>query len=284
MDRYQLIFIAEAVCLFLIFFLILCIVFSGKKTNKTKIKRNKSAYSMLSKAELITALLTSLAVTFLLSRIHSSLITSSIIMVLLVILAPYFIINNLKRKAAEDLFANVVTYCQNTALLLKQSHNAYHSLQTATEDVANKTLKEDLIVVVEAFKNTRKEARAILDEFEKKYPYSIVKSLNIILIYMEYDNAHINDDLLDIYSDDVQELQRAMKQNMSVRKVLRMQYIGISVGCVAVYWFFLSAIKGNIQNIVDTTEFAVVNLAFIVVSILLLYIIDAYFDSHIAKE
>lgn len=284
MGKYQLMFIGEAIGLFFLFFLILSVVYGGSKNKERKIKRNNSAYSKLSRAELITALITSLAVALVLSKIYKSIVTSSVVFILLIILAPYFIINNMKRKAAEDLFANVVTYCQNTALILKQTHNAYISLKTATEDVANGVLKSDLEAVVESFQGTRIEARKVLDEFEAKYPYSIVKSLNVILIYMEYDNSHINDDLLDIYSDDVQELQTAMKQNIAVRKVLRMQYIGISVGCVAVYWVFLMSIKSNIEDIVNTTEFAVINLVFIIVSILMLYFIDNYFDTHITKE
>lgn len=284
MGKYQMIFIGEALALFILFFIILAIVYSGGKKSGRKIKRNNSAYSKLSRVELLTALFTSLAVALLLSRIYKSIVTTSIVFVLLIILAPYFIINNMKRKAAEDLFANVVTYCQNCSLILKQTHNAYSSLRMATDDVANKVLKQDLEVIIDAFQGTRKEARKVLDEFEAKYPYSIVKSLNVILVYMEYDNSHINDDLLDIYSDDVQELQTAMKQNIAVRKVLRIQYVGISIGCVVVYWVFLLSIKANIQSVVNTTEFTIINLVFIIVSILMLYFIDNYFDTHITKE
>jgi len=169
------------------------------------------------------------------------------------------------------------------ALLLKQTGNVYGSLNKVIDDV-NSQLAEDIRIIINSLEASKMETEDILNEFSHKYPYTVIKNLNAILIHMHYENDQINDAVLNTFYDDTETLNKDVKENSIKRRSLRLQYILITVGCLLSYWFLLNQLQGIFTSNMMNDSFKLINSVYLFLTLIILLIVDNYFNSNITKE
>jgi len=233
--------------------------------------------------QVVLVLLTSLASTYLLSMITSSLMTNTIIFLLFMCLIPYVMLNERKRLTKEECFDDVVLYCQNTSMLLKQNHNVYQSLTSVKNDLST-PLRKDVEQLLVSLDDSQSSSLDQMRQMEIKYPYSCINNLNILLLTVQFEHSNIDDSLLFNYQQELDELQKDIRDNKQKRKTLRLQYIGITVGCLISYWFFLTQMGHALGNPYDDSFYNLLNFIYILLNMILLFGVDTYFNSSITKE
>jgi len=206
-----------------------------------------------------------------------------IILACIVIIVPYIISTNKKRKQKEIVFTDIIIYCHNMALLLKQTGNVYLSLNKVVDDV-NDLLGADIKNIINSLEASKLETEKILMQFNYKYPYTIIKNLNAILIHMHYENDQINDAVLNTFYDDTERLNKDVKENSIKRKSLRLQYILITIGCLLSYWFLLNQLEGVFTSDMMNDSFKFINSIYLLLTLIVLFIVDCYFNNNITRE
>lgn len=286
MSKINTILSISCILIFVITLILLNLAYgTGKRRRLHKVKKRQSLYRTLDLKMVVYLLLAAGAATCVINTISYSTITTSIVFVCLVAMAPYILANNAKRIHQEDVFQDVILYCQNMGMLLKQYHNVYMALSKVKDDLNTELAKdvESLMILM-----NRGENRAVIQEamqdIEENYQYTCLKNLHLIMLHMQYENAKIEDDLIDTYQDDVAALANDVRINKSTRKTMRIQYIGISIGCILIYKFFLDSMKDTLVTQMNTFSFNVINSIFIFAVIISLFYIDRYFNAHITKE
>jgi len=285
-SQYKTALLIETGVILVVWTIICLLIFGGSNTKEIegiKVKK-KSVFSSMSKSQIITMVLAVVATTYLLSSIHEKTYTTVILFITISAVAPYVVINNMHRIEAEKLFNEIVVTCQSIALLLRQTGAPYEALVSAANNITNQDLRNDVNSIAQSLYKPKEVALELMDVLEKKYPYTVIKSLNIIIIYMFYESSKFQSELLELYEDDVHELQKAIKKNQTKRTTLRIQYIGINVGCLLTYSFFLSSIKGSLGSGLDTGWFSVMNTSFLTLMVISLYLLDSMFCKRLTTE
>ena len=264
-------------------------IFATKKIRTGKILKLRWKGRILpinsdSKTALIFSVVYIMVILFLLIKIVT--ITDKLnylILSCIVLTIPYLISTNKKRKQKEMMFTDIIIYCHNMALLLKQTGNVHISLNKVVDDV-NDRLSEDIRIIINSLEASKTETENILMEFSCKYPYTVIKNLNAILIHMHYENDQINEAVLNTFYDDTETLNKDVKENGIKRKSLRLQYILITVGCLLSYWFLLNQLEGVFTSTMMNDSFKIINSIYLFLTLFILFIVDSYFNSNITRE
>ena len=282
MRNFQIITIIQAIVIFLIIVMLLLIIFTDKSKKKTKVKK-RSIYSNFSPKSIIVILLASFGATLFLNSISSDPLTSSAIFVLLVSLIPYSILSAQERIKKEAIFDDVILYCQNTAMLLKQTHNVYASLSKVKDDLST-ILKEDVKDLIYCLDNDKAKVKESMEMIEHNYDYSCIKNLNIILMHMQFEQANIPDELLLKLQESLDELEKDVRDNKIKRKGLRITYIGITVISLVAYWFFVNQLKSTFASGFESEFYKMAHSIYILLTLVSLFFVDRYFNSTTTKE
>ncbi|MDD4643187.1 MAG: hypothetical protein PHG99_06810 [Erysipelotrichaceae bacterium] len=251
-----------------------------KKQINTAIEKMKQKHYDLKKSShiIIVALVFSL---FTYTLVHDLLISLVFYLVGLIVM-PYIFYASSRRIYKERIFRNIILYCHNMSMILNQSKNVQHAL-TAVVDDLDEPLKSDISIIISSLSSSKNEMEEILNVFANKYQYSIIKHLNVIIMYMQYENDNLDVSLLNTFYQDINELSKEVNENMLKRKTLRIQYFMISIGSLAAYWFMYQQLK-NVLNITYLDNLTFVNSLYILVTILVVIIIDNYFNNNMTKE
>ncbi len=251
------------------------------KTSNNLIKRLKQ--SRISMKKILPAIIIACGFALVVESLVNHVYISLSFYLLFLILIPYLYYADLKRKSNEELFRNVILYSHNMGMLLNESHNVHYALITVQNDLSE-PLRSDVIIVIEALSNPKSEAEIILKVFETKHPYSIIKHLNVIMLHMHYENDNIAKAILDTFYNDIKELNKEFGENMIKRKTLRLQYIMISFGSLAAYWFMYLQLSNVFKNHASINELNTANAIYLLVTIMVMLLVDNYFNTHITRE
>ncbi|MGB4984307.1 MAG: hypothetical protein WBO70_00855 [Erysipelotrichaceae bacterium] len=199
------------------------------------------------------------------------------------IIIPIVYLDNMKRQFNEEIFKQILIYCYNTALLLKQTCQTHESLRIVLEDIKD-PLKKDILKLVKAFDIGKDATIKVMKDINIKYPYSIIKQLNLIMIQMYYESCENSSDMIDVYINDVEVLNADMIKNSTARKVLRMQYIALSALALGGYYFMLNSMKDIMGNVLDAPWYQLCYVMFITTIFASLFFANNYFNNNITKE
>ena len=282
MRNFEIITIIQAILILIFICAVLLLVFTDNKKKKTKVKK-RNIYKTFPLKSLIVICLASFGVSLFINSISSDPLTSAMVFVLLVSLIPYSLLNAKERIKREELFDEVILYCTNTAMLLKQTHNVYASLSKVKEDLST-SLKEDVSDLLYCLDNDKEKVRESMEMIEHNYPYSCIKNLDVIIMYMQFEQANINDKLLINYQQDLDLLEKDVKDNKSKRKALRIQYIMITVISVVAYWFFVNQLKSTFASGFESEFYKMAHSIYILLTLVSLFFVDRYFNSTTTKE
>ena len=277
--------LVSSITIFVMVFTLLYFVF--KPEQKIKIKdRKRKTYP---KKTILYMLLATTGITVFISSFAFSTVTTSLFFVCAVSLIPSVIDSETTRIRDEEIFDDVTLYCHNTAMLLKNTHQVFDSINEVKKDL-HTVLKEDVEALLLAMQEGKEETKEIMEQMEKNYKYSCIKQLNIIILFMFYENTNINDELLENYQNELDQLQLTIRLNKEERKTLRYQYIFLSIGSLVIYWFFLMQMGATYKGINDLTVyytdkfFIFLNAAFIFLDIGCLYAANRFFTTHGTTE
>lgn len=281
MRNFETVLIAQATLILILVCAVLLFVFSDNK-KKTKVKK-RNIYKTFPLKSLIVISLASFGVSLFINSISSDPLTSAMVFALLVSLIPYSLINAQERMKKEAIFDDVILFCTNTAMLLKQTHNVYASLSKVKEDLST-SLKEDVADLIYCLDNDKEKVRESMEMIEHNYPYSCIKNLDVIIMHMQFEHANINDKLLINYQEDLDLLEKDVKDNKAKRKALRIQYILITVISVVAYWFFVNQLKETFASGFENELYKMAHTAYVFLTIISLFFVDRYFNSTTTKE
>lgn len=279
MHNQKIIIIVSNIVLFLLIFAILLFIYKQKKTVYVQ-KRIKKTFSTKS---IIFMILASAGATFIVSSIAFSTLTSSLFFLSCLLIIPSVIESEVARIKNEEVFDDVILFCHNTAMLLKSTHNCFDSINSAKEDLSTE-LKDDVVSLLKAMQVSKQDVQTAMSQMEANYDYSCIKQLNIIIMFMFYENSQIADALLDDYQTGLEKLQTAVKINKDKRKVLRIQYIFISIACIVAYKYFLNNMDTSLINFTENKTFLIVNTIYIFLIFVCLYAANRYFTENGTKE
>lgn len=280
MNKIELLAFAQALLIFLLSMMLLNII--RARPEKKKIKK-KSIYTTFDLKTLVSMIAASAGVTYLLSKVAATGITTFVLFITIITIAPYMFINNANRKRNEAILNDIILYCQNVTLLLKQTGKVYHSIETVVNDL-NTEFKDDIMVLLENFQYSEQIVRETMEDIEKKYPYTCLMQLHIIMLYMNYESERISPALIDTFQDDVSLLDEDIRNNMSVRKAMRIQYFGITAGSILIYYAFCSQLKSMMEGVFTSGSYQVINLVYLFLNIIAVFFIDRYFNAHTSVE
>ncbi|MEA5027141.1 MAG: hypothetical protein VB012_05760 [Erysipelotrichaceae bacterium] len=202
---------------------------------------------------------------------------------LFLILIPQIIRNNIIRKEQERLFRDIILYCHNMAMLLKQNQNVHSALTTVVNDL-NPVLQKDIMILIDGLDKKQEHLEHRLELMARKYPYSIIRNLNSIMIHMHYEDNHINEEILNTFYADTDQLNKDIKANRIKRQSLRLQYILITIGSILSYLFLYSQLKQIFRETFQTETLQILNFIYIICTVLSTVYVDNYFNHHLSKE
>jgi len=281
MHKLELITAIQGIILFLLISILLLFVFTDNGKEKTIKKR--SIYRNFSIKTTIIIVLTSIAITMFINSISFDVLTSGIVFSILIALVPYSIMNAQDRIKRESIFDDVILYCQNTAMLLKQTHNVYSSLVKVKDDLTT-SIKEDVNDLLVCLDSDKQKVKESMEMMEHNYPYSCIKNLNVIIMHMQFEQANVNDALLINYQEDLDALEKDVRDNKIKRKSLRVTYIAITIISVVAYWFFVAQLKATFAAGFDSKIYKTAHTLFVSLTLLSLFFVDRYFNSTTTKE
>lgn len=279
MNKIDSITVVQTVLIFVMSYLLLNLL-RDKPPKKVK---KKNIYTTFETKTAIAMIVASVGLTVLLSRFTSSYITLGALLYTFMSIAPYVLINNANRIQQEKILEDIILYCQNCSLLLKQTNNVYQSLTTVKDDLHTE-LAKDLQILIDNFQEGEKAVREIMDQIEQKYPYTCLKQLHIIILYMNYENSRISPALIDTFQDDVAILEEDIRNNATTRKSMRIQYIGITLASIFIYFMFCSQIRVNMESIFQSMSFQIIQTLYLFANVVCLFMVDRYFNMHISVE
>lgn len=264
-------------------------VFSPKKTIviKTKSITKSSIWKSFDIKTIIAIVLASAGITWFLSSISGGIISKFVIFITITSFAPYFLINNANRIKHERIFKDIMIYCSNTAILLKQNYTVPEALGTVAKDLGPE-LGNDVEALKESFRGDKygNNVKKVMDLMEKKYPYSCINNLNIILLIRHYDASKdtMPDALYDTYQDDIAMLEQDINENKQKRNSMRLMYFGLTIGGFLMYMYFYNDMSARLGDIYNTPGFRLGNLIYTFVSLVILFMVDRYFNGNTSKE
>ena len=283
MSKYNIIFIIEAVIIFCLVFFSVYLLYREKKDKRVTVKK-RSIYSGFKPKTLVAILLASVGGSVALYMFTNEVVTSfAVVLPLLILLVPYVVIGQSDRQNKEEIFNDIIYYCQTMAMLLKQSHDVYNSLLKVQPDLKT-VFKDDIATLIRSFEEGQETVLEAMSQIESNYDYSCLKILNIIMIHMNYEKADIDEELITNFQEDLEALEKDVRDNNSVRKSERMIYIGITVASIVGYYYFINSLKPSFADAFDTTLYKITNLVFLIASLLTVFIVDNYYNKNTTKE
>lgn len=270
------------IIMFVLILVLLLNVFTDKPKTKAKIEKRNifKTYDIKSIVIMIGA---AAGITYVMKGITMTPITTYSLMLMLLIMMPSVIQSENKRIHQEDVFDDVILYCSNTAMLLKQDKEVYDVILRVRRDLKT-ALGNDLEELAIALQEGREQTQYVMKTMERNYPYSCVRNLNIILMFITFENSNFDDSLLEAYQNDLQELTIAVKDNKAKRKSLRIQYIFISVACIGAYYFFVQQMAISFDSGLDDKTFLFWNSMYIFAIFICLFMANRYFSANGTKE
>lgn len=202
---------------------------------------------------------------------------------ILLVLLPYLFYADHKRRQHEEVFRNIILYCHNMSMLLSETRNVHHALTTVVNDI-DVPLKNDVLILIDSLTTSRLEMEEVLNAFSKKYDYSIINHLNVIITHMHYENDKLDQEVLVTFYDDINQLNKELYENMLKRKTLRFQYFMISLGSVLAYWFLYQQLTDVFSSYGSTSNMTMINTIYLILTLVVMVIVDNYFNSNITKE
>ncbi len=196
---------------------------------------------------------------------------------------PYVYMADVKRKKDERVFADVIIYVSEMALMLKQDGNVYTALSRTNEELDN-PLHDDISRLIATLAQSRTDTVSLLSQMAIKYPYTIIRQLNILILQMYYESNISDNGLLASFQNDIDRLSYDVRTNQSRRKVLRIQYIGLTAGCVVSLWLMAGQLNTSLSTPSTKTLFSSVTLGFDIAVLAILFIVDQYFNTHTTRE
>lgn len=281
MDKTMMIRIIGSLMIFLLTFIVLDLAFV--KPPKSKIKSRRNPFSSLSPKAAFYIVLAAGGISYVVSQYAYSTVTTLMVFLGLIGMAPLLLNNERRRMEQEALFGDVILYSQNMGMLLRQTHNVYSSIQKASQDLST-SLKEDLNGLLAALDESKETTLATMETLEKNYPYSCIKNLDAILLHMFYENANVDDSLLMTYQDDVTTLEQDVRKNKMKRRSLRISYIIITIGSLLSYCFFLGTLADTFSGSFDNDLFRFLNTGYLFATMLSFFGVDRYFNLNTTKE
>jgi Ca2+/Na+ antiporter len=202
---------------------------------------------------------------------------------ILLVLLSYLFYANHRRRQHEEVFRNIILYCHNMSMLLSETRNVHHALSIVVNDI-DVPLKNDVMILIDSLTTSRLEMEEVLNAFSKKYAYSIIDHLNVIITHMHYENDKIDQEVLVTFYDDINQLNKELYENMLKRKTLRFQYFMISIGSVLAYWFLYQQLTDVFTSYGSKSNMTMINSIYLILTLVVMIIVDNYFNSNITKE
>ena len=101
---------------------------------------------------------------------------------------------------------------------------------------------------------------------------------------MHYENDKLDQEVLVTFYDDINQLNKELYENMLKRKTLRFQYFMISLGSVLAYWFLYQQLTDVFSSYGSTSNMTMINTIYLILTLVVMVIVDNYFNSNITKE
>ena len=257
------------------------VIVNDKQIKKTNIWKSFDIKTIL--AMLLASAALAYAVTF----FSNGIVTKSILFITIFSLAPYFLINNQKRIHQEQVFKDIMVFCSSTVALLKQNYTVPDAILEASKDTISE-IRNDMDVLRESFRSDKYgvKVKEVMNIIHDKYPYTCIDNLNIILLIRHFDASKetMPDSLYDVYQDDLSKLEQDVNANKETRTKMRVTYIGLSIGGMAMYYYFYKTMINNIQDVYDSAVFNTANLIYSFLLVLAVFFVDRYFNSTQTKE
>ena len=257
------------------------VIVNDKQIKKTNIWKSFDAKTIV--AIVLASIVLAYAVTF----FSKGIVTKSILFITIVSLAPYFLINNQKRIHQESTFKDIMVFCSSTVSLLKQNYTVPDAIKEASKDVGAE-LANDMDVLRESFRSDKYgiKVKEVMKIIHDKYPYTCIDNLNIILLIRHFDASKetMPDSLYDTYQDDLSKLEQDVNANKEKRTKMRVTYIGLSIGGMAMYYYFYKTMIDSIQDVYNTPLFNIINLIYAFLLVISVFFVDRYFNSTQTKE
>jgi len=255
----------------------LCVFIAGLFVFKTNIKI-KLKYQ--SKFYLQVGVL-SFVFSYIISKLNPNNIGNTFVYLLCFVLIPFVYGNNKSAKIQQECFEEIILFCQSMSVNLKDTQNVALSLEKS-KNVASSYLSDDIDKISESLSEEQEVSKKVMDEFVNKYKYSILSQLTMIMLSIHYENSENYESILDVFQQDTEQLLKDIKENQQKRKALRIQYIGLSIGCMLALWLFVRQLRSSINNIQASLSNVV--LIYYLLTLVILFIVDTYFSTHISKE
>lgn len=269
--------------LLVIIIVILSLIYSNKVESNSNIKK-RNIFKAFDVKSALTIVLAALGGTLLISLISSNVNTNIGVFFCILLMIPSVITSEYKRIRQENVFNDVIKYCSNTSMLLKQEYTPYDALLKVRHDLKT-SLKTDVESLLTAMQEGKEQTSMVMKILENNYPYSCVRNLNIIINYLYFENPNLsNTNVITIYQDTLSKLVTAVRINKSKRSSLRIQYILISLICFGSYLFFIKQIGGQLNANYNDDIYVLLNNLFIFGMLISLFAVNRYFTANGTKE
>ena len=227
-------------------------------------------------------ILISVAATLMISYINPDNMGNLIIYFLMIVCVPFVIAGNQQAKSQQIMFEKIIGFCSSMAMLLKQNENVYNALEKCLDEEKG-YLQQDIEEVMNALPQPKQQLEKVLKKVERRYPYTIIRELNIIILQMHYEGMNDRQHIISVFENDVELLQNDIRENQSKRKLLRVQYIGLSCGCMGTLWLLVNQLNASI-GLCDNKLIGNIMLFYYVAVLVMLFFVDRYFTTHLSKE
>jgi len=243
--------------------------------------KEKRIVTKLDTKSSIQMIISTILVVLAISYLNPNSIGNIVMYFVMLFLMPYVYLSNQKRKKDEYQFNEIILLCNNVATLLKQNHNAYLSLSTAQNEI-NGELKKDVDELLRVLQEDKRESANVYNQFAEKYNYTIIKEFNVLILQIYYENNSNIDKMIDLFQEDVEKLLLDVKENQVKRKMIRIQYIALSIGCIGGEWYLIDQLSGSLRK--SSTLYGNISFIYSAVVLICLFFVDQYFNNHITKE
>lgn len=269
--------------LLVVIILILSFVYGNNVNTKANIKK-RNIFNAFDVKSALTIVLAALGGTLLLSKISYNMYTNIGVFFCILLMLPSVISSEYRRIRQENVFNDVIKYCSNTSMLLKQGYTPYDALSKVRNDLKT-TLKTDVESLLIAMQEGKEQTKVVMKSIEENYPFSCMQNLDIIISYLYFENPNLSDtNVISMYQDDVSKLTTAVRLNKSKRESLRIQYILISIICFGSYLFFIKQIGGQLNANLNDDIYKTMNTLFVFGMLVSLFGVNRYFTANGTKE
>lgn len=219
---------------------------------------------------------------YLVTILSSKNVANIIVYFICLVFLPYIKIANESKKYNEQIFMDIIHYCSYMSVQLRQSPNVSYAIEKCCSNMKS-PFANDLLQIANCFDEDKIAAKEKMDELCSKYNYSIIKKLNIIILQFQYDDKRSCEMILDVFQDDIDRLSKDVKDNQKKRKMLKVQYIGLTIGSMLAMFLLTKQLTASL-GINHVTSIDNLILGYYVLTIIALFLVELYFNNNITKE